>query len=63
MCVLIWNVDIARLDPMSNVYFSIEMQILQGWIPCLVCVSVLECKCCKVGSQIQSMFKVGMWAL
>ncbi len=34
-----WNGNIARLgDPMSNVCFGFEMQVLQGWVPNLVCV-------------------------
>jgi len=38
MCVLVWNAGIARLGPMSSVCFGFGMQIIQGWVPCLVCV-------------------------
>jgi hypothetical protein len=53
MCVLIWNASIARLGPMSSVCFSFGMQVLQGWVPCPLCVSVLECKYRKVGSHVE----------
>jgi hypothetical protein len=37
---------------MSNVCFGFGMQILQSWVPCSLCVLILECKYCKVESQV-----------
>ncbi len=58
--VLIWNTCIARWGPMSNVCFGFGMQVLQGWVSCTVCASVLECKYYKVGSMYNMCFGFGM---
>jgi hypothetical protein len=38
---------------MSNVCFCFGKEAVQGWVPCLMCVSILESKYCKVGSHVE----------